>query len=84
MYGYSQTGKEWHKYKLTQEQVDSYWTNGYLPNIRVLSEDQCDKLLEDYKVFLVSGVFVCSMYVCSVCVCASVVIRAYMHPIIYT
>ncbi|XP_065884452.1 uncharacterized protein [Dysidea avara] len=47
-----QTGKEWHKYKLTQEQVDSYWTNGYLPNIRVLSEDQCDKLLEDYKVFL--------------------------------
>lgn len=53
-----QTCEEWHKFKLTQEQIDSYWTNGYLPNIRVLSEEQCDKLLDDYKMFLVSGTYV--------------------------
>ena len=34
------------------------WANEYLPNIKVLSEEQCDKLLEDYKLFLVSNVIV--------------------------
>ncbi len=46
---------EWEKFKLTPEQVEKYWTDGYLSNIPVLSEEQCDKLLEDYKTFLVSG-----------------------------
>lgn len=56
-YSFPQDGKGWQQYKLTNEQVDQYWTNGYLPNIKVLSEEQCDKLLEDYKLFLVSKVY---------------------------
>lgn len=49
-----QVGKDWQQYRLTEEQIDQYWANGYLPNIKVLSEEQCDKLLADYKLFLVS------------------------------
>ena len=49
-----QDSKDWQQYRLTEEQIDQYWTNGYLPNIKVLSEEQCDKLLTDYKLFLVS------------------------------
>ena len=45
--------KEWEQFKLTPEQVEQYWTNGYLSNIPVLSDDQCKKLLDEYKVFLV-------------------------------
>jgi len=50
-----QDGKDWTQYRLTEEQIDQYWSNGYLPNIKVLSEEQCDKLLADYKLFLVSN-----------------------------
>ena len=50
-----QDGKDWQQYRLTVEQIDQYWNNGYLPNIKVLSEEQCDKLLADYKLFLVSN-----------------------------
>lgn len=42
------------KFKLTDEQVEQYWRDGYISNIPVLTEEQCDKLLEDYSKFLVS------------------------------
>ena len=45
----------WSKFKLSPEQVEQYWSDGYLSNIPVLTDDQCDKLLEDYKTFLVRG-----------------------------
>jgi len=40
-------------FQLTPEQVEQYWEEGYLSNIPVLSEEQCDKLLKDYNKFLV-------------------------------
>lgn len=46
--------KEWNQFQLTPEQVEQYWRNGYISNIPVLTSEQCDKLLEDYKKFLVS------------------------------
>ena len=39
---------EYDRLKLTSEQVDKYWEQGYLSNIPVLSEEQCDTLLKDY------------------------------------
>ena len=45
----------WSKFQLTPEQIEQYWRDGYLSNIPVLSEEQCDMLLEDYKTFLVSA-----------------------------
>lgn len=41
------------QFKLTQAQVDQYWKDGYLSGFRVLSDEQCELLLEDYKIFLV-------------------------------
>ena len=46
---------DWLQYELSSEQVEQFWRDGYLSNIRVLSDDQCDKLLKEYSVFLVSG-----------------------------
>ena len=53
----TQDDKDWQQYRLTEEQLEQYWADGYLPNIKVLSEEQCDILLEDYKLFLVSEMF---------------------------
>lgn len=39
---------EYQQLKLTSEQVDKYWEQGYLSNIPVLSEEQCETLLKDY------------------------------------
>ena len=52
----TQDGKDWQQYRLTEEQLEQYWADGYLSNIKVLSEEQCDILLEDYKLFLVSKI----------------------------
>ncbi|CAF0740660.1 unnamed protein product [Didymodactylos carnosus] len=40
------------QYQLDAEQIQFYKENGYLINIKVLSEEQCDRILEDYKKFL--------------------------------
>ncbi|XP_038066209.1 probable phytanoyl-CoA dioxygenase [Patiria miniata] len=40
---------DWSRFKLSQEQVDQFWRDGYLTNIPVLSEEQCDKILSDYQ-----------------------------------
>ena len=42
------------QFQLTQEQVDQYWRDGYLSGIRVLSDEQCQLLLDDYQTFMVS------------------------------
>ncbi|XP_062500241.1 phytanoyl-CoA dioxygenase domain-containing protein 1 homolog [Corticium candelabrum] len=42
---------EWSKFRLTQKQIDQYWQQGYLSNIPVLTEEQCDRILDDYKLF---------------------------------
>jgi hypothetical protein len=43
---------DWRGYQLSQEQVEQFWREGYLSNIPVLSEDQCQLLLSDYRTFL--------------------------------
>ena len=49
-----QDSTQWSQYKLSEAQVDQYWRDGYISNIRVLADEQCDLLLQDYQVFLVS------------------------------
>ncbi|KAL4229182.1 hypothetical protein ACF0H5_012220 [Mactra antiquata] len=50
LFDYSQI--DWGQYKLRQEQIDQFWKDGYLLNIPVLTYEQCDKILQDYKYFL--------------------------------
>lgn len=44
--------KEWNSFRLTSEQIDQFSRDGFLLNIPVLSEEQCDKLLDDYRFFM--------------------------------
>ncbi len=41
------------RYQLSVEQVDRFWRDGYLSNVRVLSEEQCEKILTEYEPFMV-------------------------------
>ena len=43
------------RFKLTNEQIEQFWRDGYLLHVPVLTPEQCDKILEDYKYFLVSN-----------------------------
>ncbi|MEX2558887.1 MAG: phytanoyl-CoA dioxygenase family protein [Pirellulales bacterium] len=38
---------DWRKYRLTEEQVESFERLGYVTGVRVLSDEQCDRLLEE-------------------------------------
>jgi len=44
--------QQWNKWRISDAQVDFYLKNGYLSNVQVLSESDCDRILEDYKGFL--------------------------------
>ena len=48
------TATEWRQFELSNEQVEEYWEKGFLTNVRVLSEEQCQQILQDYQHFLVS------------------------------
>jgi hypothetical protein len=41
------TKNDWQKYKLTEQQIEQFNRDGYIKNIPVLSEQQCDILLRD-------------------------------------
>lgn len=43
------TPGEWEKYKLTQEQVESFQKNGFLTNVKLLDEEQIEILLHELK-----------------------------------
>ncbi|XP_064623781.1 phytanoyl-CoA dioxygenase domain-containing protein 1-like [Lineus longissimus] len=43
---------EWSKFKLSQEQIDTFWRDGFLLHVPVLSHEDCDRILEDYRYFL--------------------------------
>ena len=61
-----QNPSDWLKYQLTQDQVDQYWTDGYISGIKVLADEECDIILKDYEVFLVSVIIysiICFVYV---------------------
>ena len=52
----------WGKFELTPEQMEQYWRDGYLSNIQVLSEEQCERLLQDYRTFLVRSNHIGAIY----------------------
>lgn len=39
--------EEWNQYRLSEEQVAFYHENGYLPGIRILTDEQVERLCED-------------------------------------
>ncbi|ESO93738.1 hypothetical protein LOTGIDRAFT_203077 [Lottia gigantea] len=43
---------EWNKFKLSEKEIEEFWRDGYLLNKQVLTEKQCDQILEDYRTFL--------------------------------
>ena len=45
--------EEWKVHKLSSEKVAEYWERGFLTNVKVLTEEQCDQILQDYQHFLV-------------------------------
>ena len=44
-----QTPAEWEQYALSQEQIDHFQRFGYVKGIRILSEPQCDLLLDELQ-----------------------------------
>ena len=49
-----QTASDWQTFRLSDEQVRQYHKDGYISNVKILSDEQCDRLLADYSLFLVS------------------------------
>jgi ectoine hydroxylase-related dioxygenase (phytanoyl-CoA dioxygenase family) len=47
MFKWPASYEEWSRYRLTDEQVDFFNRNGYLSNVRLLDEDQVDRLNEE-------------------------------------
>nr|XP_039263179.1 phytanoyl-CoA dioxygenase domain-containing protein 1-like [Styela clava] len=41
--------EEWKRFMFNKEQIAEFHRNGYIANIKVLNETQCDKLLEEYQ-----------------------------------
>lgn len=52
LYGDVQGKEEWQGYKLSQEKVDRFWKDGVLLNEQILTSEECDKILEEYKYLL--------------------------------
>jgi hypothetical protein len=48
----SEEVSDWHQHQLSSDQVEQFWRDGYLSNVPVLIEEQCQLLLSDYKTFL--------------------------------
>ncbi|XP_065179341.1 uncharacterized protein LOC135809835 [Sycon ciliatum] len=46
------SASEWQQFRLSPSDVQRYHRDGYISNVRVLSEEQCDRLLDDYSLFL--------------------------------
>ena len=45
--------EEWRQCELSKEQVEEFWERGFLTNVRVLTDEQCDQIIKDYQQFLV-------------------------------
>ena len=48
-----QTVKDWTVRKLSSGQIEKFWKDGFLANIPVLSEQQCDLVLSEYNYYMV-------------------------------
>ncbi|GFS10443.1 phytanoyl-CoA dioxygenase family protein [Elysia marginata] len=49
-----QNKAEWAKHKLTDKQIDTFWQDGFLNHVPLLSAGQCDAIMDEYGVFMVS------------------------------
>ena len=47
--------EEWRQFELPQEKVEEFWEKGFVTNVRVLTEEQCQQIIQDYQQFLVCG-----------------------------
>ncbi|XP_066283310.1 uncharacterized protein [Branchiostoma lanceolatum] len=47
-----QSAGDWAKHFLGQGKVTEFFERGYISNIRVLTEEQCDRILKDYEYFI--------------------------------
>ena len=47
--------EEWQQFELPPEKVEEFWEKGFLTNVRVLTEEQCEQIIQDYQHFLVRG-----------------------------
>ncbi|XP_067666222.1 probable alpha-ketoglutarate-dependent hypophosphite dioxygenase isoform X1 [Haliotis asinina] len=43
---------DWSKFRLTDDQIAQFNRDGYLLNVPILSPEQCDRILDDYKYFI--------------------------------
>ncbi|XP_064595452.1 phytanoyl-CoA dioxygenase domain-containing protein 1 homolog [Liolophura sinensis] len=44
--------KDWARFRLSDSQIDQFTRDGFLLNVPVLTEEECDRILEDYTYFL--------------------------------
>jgi ectoine hydroxylase-related dioxygenase (phytanoyl-CoA dioxygenase family) len=44
--------EDYAQFLLSEDQIGFYKANGYLTDVRVLTEEQCDRILDEYKKFL--------------------------------
>ncbi|CAL1543238.1 unnamed protein product [Lymnaea stagnalis] len=44
--------REWGEYRLTQEDIATFQRDGFINHVKVLSEEQCDRILHDYRLFM--------------------------------
>ena len=46
----------WRDYKLSNETVQSFWRDGFITNVPILTPEQCDEVLKDCQYLLVSNI----------------------------
>jgi ectoine hydroxylase-related dioxygenase (phytanoyl-CoA dioxygenase family) len=51
LFSLPESREDWQQYRLSEEQVEFFHTNGYLTGVRILSVDQIDKLREELAAF---------------------------------
>ena len=44
---------DWNHFKLSKEQVEQFWRDGFLESIPILTTEQCDLLLNEYQYYTV-------------------------------
>ena len=43
----------WNRFMWTEDKIKEFWTEGVVMNVPLLTEEQCDRIRNDYKFFTV-------------------------------
>ena len=43
----------WNRFMWTEDKIKEFWTKGVVMNVPLLTEEQCDRIRNDYKFFTV-------------------------------